>query len=311
MAFANVPPQITNTPFAKVITESKDDGTTIAYTYGNALLSDGEHSFLADALGSTRGLADSTGALTDSYVYTPYGKLANHDGTSENSLLFTGEQFDSETDNYYLRARYYNPTTTRFLSRDTYDGKLIDPISQNHYLYAGADPVMYVDPSGHFFGGMMSLGIGIMSTIVSGYPRIADTVQRGTALAIDAHFIGLGMQLRNEAMSSITYLLYNGGSKEAMDYAYKKYYYSTQIISSMADLARLTNSAIGWAQASSSFANAITATGLRPLSAYRTLSIKIGGGVEKIVKLHSRKMINQELDDLYNLIGAAYRLLKK
>jgi len=147
-----------NIPFAQVITESKSDGTKIEYTYGNDLLSDGTHSFLTDALGSTRGLADSTGALTDSYAYTPYGELANHDGTSENSFLFTGEQRDAETDNYYLRARYYNPTTTRFLSRDTYDGKLIDPISQNHYLYAGANPVMYVDPSGHF---LVSTGFGI------------------------------------------------------------------------------------------------------------------------------------------------------
>jgi hypothetical protein len=37
----------------------------------------------------------------------------------------------------------------RFLTRDSYDGKILDPISQNHYLYAGGNPVMYVDPSGH------------------------------------------------------------------------------------------------------------------------------------------------------------------
>ena len=170
LAFANVPPQITKTQFAKVITESKDDGTTIAYTYGNALLSDGEHSFLADALGSTRGLVDSSETLTDSYAYTPYGELASHDGTSENSFLFTGEQRDAETDNYYLRARYYSPSTTRFLSRDTYDGKLIDPISQNHYLYAGGNPVMYVDPSGHMSMMSMSNAIaitGILAATVS------------------------------------------------------------------------------------------------------------------------------------------------
>ena len=70
---ANIPPQVTNTPFAKVITESKDDGTTIAYTYGNDLLSDGTHSFLTDALGSTRALVDSAGNITDSYAYTPWG----------------------------------------------------------------------------------------------------------------------------------------------------------------------------------------------------------------------------------------------
>ena len=168
LAFANIPPQITNTPFAKVITESKDDGTTIAYTYGNDLLSDGTHSFLTDALGSTRGLVDNTETLTDSYDYTPYGELSSHIGTSENSFLFTGEQLDKETGNYYLRARYYSPTTTRFLSRDTYDGKLIDPISQNHYLYAGANPVMYVDPNGHMTMMSMSNAIAITGILAGG-----------------------------------------------------------------------------------------------------------------------------------------------
>ena len=135
-------------------------------TYGNDLIGNGSHTFLTDALGSTRGLVDNSGQLTDSYSYTPYGTLSSHKGTSESSFLFTGEQWDSETDNYYLRARYYSPITARFLSRDTYDGKLNDPLSQNHYLYAGGNPVMYVDPSGHFFGGFAG-SLGLMTSISS------------------------------------------------------------------------------------------------------------------------------------------------
>jgi len=88
-------------------------------------------------------------ALTDSYNYTPYGKLSNHDGESENGFLFTGEQLDSETDNYYLRARYYNPDSTRFLTRDSYDGVASNPVTQNHYLYAHSNPLFYTDPSGY------------------------------------------------------------------------------------------------------------------------------------------------------------------
>ncbi len=166
-----------NTPFAQVITETKENGTQIKYTYGNDLLSDGSHTFLTDALGSTRGLVDSNEALTDSYAYTPYGELSSHEGNSENAFLFTGEQLDGETGDYYLRARYYNPTTARFLSRDTYDGKLIDPLSQNHYLYAGGNPVMYVDPSGHFFGVMASM----MRTMVFAIPRMVAFAARPLA----------------------------------------------------------------------------------------------------------------------------------
>jgi RHS repeat-associated protein len=68
---------------------------------------------------------------------------------SENSFLFTGEQFDVESEDYFLRARYYSPSSSRFLSRDTYDGVMENPMSQNHYLYATSNPLTYVDPSGN------------------------------------------------------------------------------------------------------------------------------------------------------------------
>jgi RHS repeat-associated protein len=145
-----------NTPYAQVITENKADGTTVEYTYGNDLLSDGTHSFLTDALGSTRGLVDGSETLTDSYAYTAYGELASHDGNATNSFLFTGEQLDQETEDYYLRARYYSPNSGRFISRDTYDGVEYSPITLNHYSYANSNPIKYTDPSG-----MMSLaGLG-------------------------------------------------------------------------------------------------------------------------------------------------------
>jgi uncharacterized protein RhaS with RHS repeats len=49
---------------------------------------------------------------------------------------------------YYLRARYYNPATGRFLSRDPKDGNRFDPASLHKYLYAGGNPVMFYDPTG-------------------------------------------------------------------------------------------------------------------------------------------------------------------
>ena len=263
---------------------------------------------LTDALGSTRGLVDSSESLTDSYDYKLYGELASHIGSSQNSFLFTGEQFDAGTNNYYLRARYYSPSLTRFLSRDTYDGKASDPLSQNHYLYAGGNPIIYVDPSGHFFGGVMSLGMRVMSTVASGYPRIAGTVQRGTALAIDAYFVKLGLELRNEAMASIIFLLYNGGTKEAMDAAYKKYYYATQIIAGMSDVANDTQKMISYVQAASSFANALPVDRFPFIWEYRVLSAKIKKGMAKI---QSNVINRSEIDDLINLVAQAGLLIDK
>jgi RHS repeat-associated protein len=62
--------------------------------------------------------------------------------------FYRGEQYDSDLALYYLRARYYNPTTGRFLSRDPEDGKPIDPKTLHKYLYAGGDPVNATDSSG-------------------------------------------------------------------------------------------------------------------------------------------------------------------
>jgi len=67
---------------------------------------------------------------------------------SRNSSHYRGEQYDSDLGLYYLRARYYNPLTGRFLSRDPEDGKVKDPKTLHKYLYAGGDPVNALDPTG-------------------------------------------------------------------------------------------------------------------------------------------------------------------
>jgi RHS repeat-associated protein len=45
-------------------------------------------------------------------------------------------------------ARYYNPATGRFMSRDPNGGNLKDPASLHKYLYANGDPVNGIDPMG-------------------------------------------------------------------------------------------------------------------------------------------------------------------
>jgi hypothetical protein len=112
-------------------------------------------------------------------------------------------------------------------------------------------------------------------------------------------------------MESIIFLIKNGGTQEAMDFAYEKYHYATEIISAMGEVTKLTQKAIGWAQAASGFANALSASGFPPMQAYRALSKEIGGGVEKIVKIQSREILNSELNNLSNLIISAMQLLNK
>jgi len=67
---------------------------------------------------------------------------------SRSPSVYRGEQYDSDLGLYYLRARYYNAATGRFMSRDPNTGYIDEPSSLHKYLYANGDPVNGLDPSG-------------------------------------------------------------------------------------------------------------------------------------------------------------------
>jgi RHS repeat-associated protein len=141
-------------PYAQVLEEYDALGNLQnAYVYGNDLVSQSDNNetffYHVDGLGSTRVLTDESGNIEESYNYDAYGNLMAGDA-SENAYLFAGEQRDIETGLDYLRARYYDPTLGRFISRDAYSGSLEDPMSLHKYQYAHANPVINIDPSGYF-----------------------------------------------------------------------------------------------------------------------------------------------------------------
>lgn len=100
-----------------------------------------------DEVGSTRFLTDESGAVTDAYAYSPHGELLAMTGTSENPFTFHGRYgVVREDDLYLMRARLYDPSLGRFISRDRLE--LIDPVSVNPYQALAGNPVFFVDPLG-------------------------------------------------------------------------------------------------------------------------------------------------------------------
>ncbi len=88
------------------------------------------------------------------YTYNPYGEVieSSHEPqATSNSFLFTGQYYDSEIDEYFMRARMYDPRIGRFTSRDPVFGKAYQPLTLHQYLYCLNDPVNYIDPSGKFY----------------------------------------------------------------------------------------------------------------------------------------------------------------
>jgi len=141
------------TGLPQVVDELVGGAVTRQYTYGLDRISENQFvggawtpSFYGvDGGGSVRQLTNSSGTVTDTYEYDAFGNKVNSTGTTPNSYLYRGEQYDPDLSLYYLRARYYNQVTGRFLNVDSLAGQ-----GQRRYEYAGANPVDGSDPSGNF-----------------------------------------------------------------------------------------------------------------------------------------------------------------
>ena len=115
----------------------------------------------ADGLGSISSLSNAAGAIASNYTYDSFGNLVASTGTILNSFLYAAREFDSETNLYFDRARFYDSVTSRFLSED----RIRFAGGKNFYSYVANNPVKRKDPLGLWqvnIGG--GLGLGAMLT---------------------------------------------------------------------------------------------------------------------------------------------------
>jgi RHS repeat-associated protein len=104
-----------------------------------------------DALGSTRLVTDSskTPKILFSDSYQPYGQN-NGTPTGTEEYEFTGKPVSQTTGLYYYGARWYDPSTGRFISQDPIKGKLSNPQTLNPYVYVVDCPTVLTDPTGQW-----------------------------------------------------------------------------------------------------------------------------------------------------------------
>jgi RHS repeat-associated protein len=131
--------------------------------------------------------------VTDTYDYDAWGNTVIATGTTPNVCLYRGEQYDPELSLYYLRARYLNPLTGRFLSLDRAKGLPFHPRTLHKYLYAGGDPVNITDPTGNgFFAklwravvvtALLAIGEGGPPALQSGHLEIEEVWEEAIAVA--------------------------------------------------------------------------------------------------------------------------------
>lgn len=90
-------------------------------------------------------MTDESGNVTTDVEYKPFGEPVT---LQEERYLYTGKERDISTGLYYYGARYYDPETGRFMTRDPVSGKTHSPQSLNHYSYCLNNPLKYIDPAG-------------------------------------------------------------------------------------------------------------------------------------------------------------------
>ena len=135
----------------EAVAEQEENSNVIRLIRGSELIarsSDSEsartyYHYASDEMGSTTHIVDESGNVQNRYAYDAWGKIEVKEEAVPNRFTYYGQQIDPITQQYYLRARFYNPVIGRFTQKDTYRGDGL-----NLYAYCANNPVYYVDPSG-------------------------------------------------------------------------------------------------------------------------------------------------------------------
>lgn len=106
--------------------------------------------FVHDGAGSVRAMADDDGAITDTFTYDAFGNLLQRTGSTPLTRGFRGEEFDADLGLYYLRARYYDTDTGRFMTMDPFAGYLSEPEGLHRYAFAHGNPAGLHDATGMY-----------------------------------------------------------------------------------------------------------------------------------------------------------------
>jgi RHS repeat-associated protein len=160
--------------------------------------------FVHDGHGSVRAITDQNGAVTDTYDYDAFGVLIHQTGTTPNTTLYSGEQFDPDLNLYYNRARYLSVSTGRFWTMDTFEGRSEDPLSLHKYLYTGANPVNRIDPKGKdFIDSIGAVALSVTLFVSSTSQLLSEAFEEG-GTAVGQIFNEFGQVAENYAGQVLT-----------------------------------------------------------------------------------------------------------
>ena len=210
-----------------------DELGLLGFTYRNV-----DYIYKTDTQGNIIAILDKNGNTVVEYYYDAWGNYAINDtsniGLGEiNPFRYRGYFYDTDMGLYYLKTRYYDPEVGRFINMDgiSYaDHETLNGL--NLYAYCGNNPVMNVDPEGHFwftalttiFGAIVGAVVGVVDYVVNndgefdlyemGKSAAAGALSGATAGFILGITKGTGLKAASYASAAVY-----SATKEVWDYA--------------------------------------------------------------------------------------------
>ncbi len=188
--------------------------------------------YVHDRLGSVRAVVDIDMLTVNEYSYDSFGKMYQEEcyeaidsGTgqfiAENPFKYTGQYYDTEIGQYYLRARMYDPQMRRFTGRDPIRGNVSESMTLHRYLYCMNNPTNGVDVNGKLTQAATILIRGLVGGVINAYSNYSSASDgNGFKAAVTGFFLGA---ISGIAEDPLVALAISAGTAFVNSYAMSKY----------------------------------------------------------------------------------------
>ncbi|MES0491409.1 MAG: RHS repeat-associated core domain-containing protein [Leptospirales bacterium] len=178
------------------------------------------HYYHTDAIGTTWKMTNHQGQEIFEYDYDPWGNILNSEFTEPyNRFLYTGKEYDYETQMTHIDARDYDMQSATWIQKDPYNlatlqlpqtaqglvamlgqnaqGMLFSPKDLNAYSYVYNNPARYKDASGHFVFTAFAIGAGVGLIFEIVHQLLSDK-----EMSVGERFLRLGISMLAGGLSA-------------------------------------------------------------------------------------------------------------
>lgn len=218
------------------IKKTENTQNTIYFVYGpvgivSFVKNDVSYYTLKDHLGSIRVIMNTNAEPVAAYEYDVYGnvKIIAQPEAEFFPYLFTSQEYDYDLGIYNYKARFYFSRIGRFGVMDGYN-QFFSP-----YIYAGNNPFVFIDPSGHFSIGNFFSAIGgaiigaieiLIGVVIDAVAGVLEVITGGLSTPVSVGLASLAGAFIGAGVSAVTY---SAVSLVTNEFSWKEYGINTAV----------------------------------------------------------------------------------